>query len=187
MKLLLEKRLQEFQETVLNSKVTDGRNVELLLEDGISNVFFNLMNVRKKNTNLYIIGNGGSAAIASHAVVDFFNVGKVRSYTLHDSAMLTCMGNDYGYGNTFSKLASRLIDSDDLLIAISSSGSSKNIIGAAEVAKKNGVKVITFSGFEEDNNLRKVGDINFWCNSNDYGMVEIAHQFLLHNLADRLA
>ena len=74
----------------------------------------------------------------------------------------------------------------DILIAISRSGQSKNIIAAVETAKSNDSTVITLSGFKSDNRLRTTGDINFWSNSDDYGIVEIAHQFILQNIADRL-
>ena len=119
------------------------------------------------------------------AVIDFMNVGKLSAITLHDSATLTCMANDYGYENAFSNIIKLTLKPKDILIAISSSGQSKNIINAVESAKNLDSTVITFSGFKSNNPLRKMGDINFWCNSKDYGMVEIGHQFLLHNLADK--
>ena len=85
----------------------------------------------------------------------------------------------------FSNIVKLTLKPQDILIAISSSGHSKNIINAVESAKQLGSIVITLSGFDSKNNLRKKGDINFWCNSRDYGMVEITHQFILHNLSDK--
>ena len=186
LELLITKRLDQFQQAVIDTKVTDQANNKISLEDGIKKVHNLLINTRDTNSHLYVIGNGGSAAIASHAVIDFLNVGKISAHTLHDAATLTCMANDYGYENVFSNIVKHTLKPKDMLIAISSSGQSKNIIAAVETAKNNNSTVITLSGFKPDNKLRTTGDINFWSNSNDYGIVEMAHQFILHNIADRL-
>jgi D-sedoheptulose 7-phosphate isomerase len=185
MEYLLETRLYQFINTVKSAVIVNAENEEILLDDGLVKIFELLLKIRDNNRNLYVIGNGGSAAIASHAVVDFINVAKIAAHTLHDSATLTCMANDYGYNNAFSKVLNITLKEEDILIVISSSGKSENIINAVKAAKKNGATVITFSGFGSKNILRSLGDINIWVNSEDYGMVEIAHQFILHNLADR--
>lgn len=186
LELLITKRLDQFQQSVIDTEITDSENNKFSLEDGIKKVHNLLINTRDTNSHLYVIGNGGSAAIASHAVIDFLNVGKISAHTLHDAATLTCMANDYGYENVFSNIVKHTLKPKDMLIAISSSGQSKNIIAAVETAKNNNSTVITLSGFKPDNKLRTTGDINFWSNSNDYGIVEMAHQFILHNIADRL-
>lgn len=133
-----------------------------------------------------MVGNGGSAAIASHAVIDLLNMGSVRALTLHDTAVITCISNDYGYEHVYEKQIKQLMTSRDILIAISSSGQSKNILNAVKVAKGNRAKVLTLSGFSSENPLRKLGDVNIWLNSTDYGFVEIGHAFVLHNITDRL-
>jgi len=186
LELLITKRLDQFQHAVIDTKVTDQANKKISLEDGIEKVHNLLINTRETNSHLYVIGNGGSAAIASHAVIDFLNVGKISAHTLHDAATLTCMANDYGYEHVYSNIVKHTIKPKDILIAISSSGQSENIVAAVETAKSNNSIVITLSGFKPDNKLRTTGDINFWSNSDDYGIVEIAHQFILHNIADRL-
>ncbi len=180
-----KKRIEQFQRTVESIEITDIKSYKLFIEDGISKVCALLTKIRRVKGNIYIIGNGGSASIASHAAVDFMNVAKLSAHTLHDSAVLTCMANDYGYENSFSSILKTVVKENDLLIAISSSGQSKNIINAVKIAKENGIVVITLSGFSSENGLRSSGDINFWSNSSDYGMVEISHQFILHNIADR--
>jgi D-sedoheptulose 7-phosphate isomerase len=95
------------------------------------------------------------------------------------------MTNDFGYENAFARMLDQVINKNDVLIAISSSGNSINIRNAVDIAKKHHASIITMSGFSEDNPLRKMGNINIWLNSDDYGFVEIGHQFLLHNIADR--
>lgn len=140
---------------------------------------------REKKNTVYIIGNGGSAAVASHAQIDLLNVAKLKVQVLHESSIITCMANDYGYENAFALILETMLSRDDLLIAISSSGQSKNICKAVVTAKRYGAKVMTLSGFQRTNPLRQLGDLNYWLNSTDYGFVEIGHQFILHNLSDR--
>ena len=94
--------------------------------------------------SVYVVGNGGSAGIASHVVNDFVNIGKLKAYSFHDISLLTCMANDYGYKNVYSEPLRIMIKSDDILIAISSSGESENIINSTDTAKKNGAYVINF-------------------------------------------
>jgi len=141
---------------------------------------------RKKNANVYLIGNGGSAAIVSHAKTDLMNVGKIKAITLHESAIMTCLSNDYGYENVFSRQLEILANQDDILIAVSSSGASKNILNAVTIMQNKYAKVITLSGFEDSNPLRRMGDLNYWIDSKNYTLVEIAHLFILHHLADCL-
>jgi D-sedoheptulose 7-phosphate isomerase len=185
MNFFLEKRLEQFHKAVINTIITNSDNVEFSLESGLTEIYRLLLDIRDKNGNVHIIGNGGSASIASHAVIDFMNVAKISAHTLHDSSALTCMANDYGYENAFSKILNITVKKEDLLIVISSSGKSKNMINAAKTVKEIGAMVVTLSGFNSKNSLRALGDINIWLNSKDYGIVEVAHQFIMHNLADR--
>lgn len=179
----------EFGELLGHSEIT-GKNgaplgVGVEPEPGMSAAVQVLAQVRKDQGSVYIIGNGGSAGVASHAVIDFVNVAKLRAFTLHDPALLTCMANDYGYENAFARMLAQMAKPGDVLIAISSSGNSMNIRNAAVQMLDSGGTVITLSGFARDNALRTLGDINIWLDSNDYGFVEIGHQFILHNMSDR--
>ena len=106
---------------------------------------------KEKNSQLFFIGNGGSAAIASHMTADFMKNGGMNTYSLYDNAVITCMGNDYGYEYIFSRPMEFLVRENDLVVAISSSGNSINIINAIDVAKQKGASVITFTGFRPDN------------------------------------
>ena len=91
MNFFLEKRLEQFHKAVINTIITNSDNVEFSLESGLTEIYRLLLDIRDKNGNVHIIGNGGSASIASHAVVDFMNVAGIRAHTLHDPATLTCM------------------------------------------------------------------------------------------------
>ena len=96
------------------------------------------------------------------------------------------MANDYGYENAFARILYTLAQPGDALIAISSSGKSPNICNAAAKVRELGGSIVTLSGFAPDNPLRALGNLNIWLDARDYGMVEIGHQFVLHNIADHL-
>ncbi len=133
---------------------------------------------------VYVIGNGGSAGIASHFSNDLMKALKIASQTLFDSNLMTCLSNDIGYENVFSYPLERLGKAHDLLVAISSSGQSKNILNAVEICRARSIPVITLSGFLQDNPLRRMGFLNFWIDRADYGLVETAHFALLHAVID---
>lgn len=133
---------------------------------------------------LMFIGNGGSAGITSHMAVDFSKNGSLRATAFNDGSMLTCLGNDLGYENVFAKQVEWQGREGDVLIAISSSGQSKNILNGVQAGRDRGCRVITFSGFKDDNPLRKSGDLNFYIRSGEYGFVELAHQALIHAILD---
>lgn len=129
-----------------------------------------------------LIGNGGSQAIASHIANDLVSRGEDAS-SLSDPATLTCISNDRGYKNVYlHQLRSALLLPKTLLVAISSSGQSPNILKATEYAKDRGACILTCSGFSPDNPLRKLGHHNYWSPSSNYGIVECAHMALLHGL-----
>jgi D-sedoheptulose 7-phosphate isomerase len=182
----LAARAAEFQRIVAATEVTGADGLRRDAERSVNEVLGAMKDLRGRGGRLYLVGNGGSAGVASHAVTDFLNVGKLRASTLHDPSLLTCMSNDYGYDVAFARILSIVASQGDMLVAISSSGQSANIRNAAAEMRKLRGMVVTLSGFRLDNPLRSLGDFNFWLDSIDYGMVEVGHQFLLHNLADRL-
>ena len=142
--------------------------------------------VKKKNNKIILVGNGGSASIASHLAVDFTKAAGVRSLTFNESSLLTCFGNDYGYENWVEKALEFYADEQDLIILISSSGNSNNIINGAKKAKRMNCNVVTFSGFSPENGLNNLGDLNFWVNSKVYNYVETIHQIWLLSSVDYL-
>ena len=140
--------------------------------------------VKAAHKKIIFVGNGGSAATANHMALDYSKIGKVRAISFDDGSLLTMLGNDYGFENSFAKAIEMYGDAGDLLIALSGSGRSPNILKAVEAAKKMGIKSITLSGFQSDNPLSKIGDINIYFNSQKYGPVEISHLIFLHWLLD---
>lgn len=143
-------------------------------------------NLEKTSGKVILVGNGGSASIASHVSIDFTKAANIRSINFNEASLLTCFANDYGYENWASNALNFYADSNDIAILISSSGQSKNIINAADKANKIGLPVITLSGFLENNPLRKMGDVNLWVNSSEYNIVESVHQIWLLSIVDYL-
>lgn len=133
---------------------------------------------------LIFLGNGGSAAIASHMAADYSKNGNLRALALNDAAMLTCLGNDLGYDRVFAKQIELHARRGDLVVAISSSGRSASILNAVTVAREAACRVVTLSGFTPDNPLRTLGDLNFYVDSDRYGLVEVSHLTLCHALLD---
>lgn len=139
---------------------------------------------KNKGSQVFFIGNGGSSAIASHMTADFMKNGGMNTYSLYDNAVTTCMGNDYGYESIFSRPMQFLVREDDLVIAISSSGNSANIVNAIQVAKEKKAEVITLTGFEPTNKAKQMGDINVYVPCNKYGIVESIHNLILQQIVD---
>ena len=140
--------------------------------------------IKKNKKKIVIVGNGGSAAIASHFSVDMTKVGGIRCINFNESDLLTCFSNDYGYENWVVNALKFYADRGDMVILISSSGKSKNIVNAAKYTKNNGLKLITFSGFSKNNSINKIGHINFHVHSKNYNHIENIHQFLLLTAVD---
>lgn len=142
--------------------------------------------IKNNKNRVFFVGNGGSAAIASHMTVDFMKNGGMKTYSLYDSSVVTCMGNDYGYEYVFSKPLESLALKGDLLVAISSSGNSKNIINAIQVAKEKAMEVVTFSGFERTNCISSMGRYNVYVPICHYGIVESIHNLILQQIVDEI-
>tara|TARA_X000000950_G_C13832732_1_gene626907 strand:+ start:963 stop:1511 length:549 start_codon:yes stop_codon:yes gene_type:complete len=140
----------------------------------------------KKGGKVIIVGNGGSAGIANHATMDFTKVAGYRAVNFNESSTITCLANDYGYENWVKMAIKFYADKNDVVILISSSGKSKNIINAGKMTKKMGINLITFSGFSKNNQLKKLGDLNFWTNSKHYNNIENSHQLWLLSIIDYL-
>jgi len=153
-----------------------------LLEQTVSMV----EETHQSNKKIIVVGNGGSAAMASHVSVDFVKAAGIRAINFNEADLLTCFANDYGYEHWVEKAFEAYADKGDLVILISSSGKSMNIINGAVKAKNMGLSVITVTGFLSDNPLRKLGDINLWVDSTEYNIVEMTHHIWLVAIIDYL-
>ena len=144
--------------------------------------------IKKSNRNkILIFGNGAGASIASHFANDLSNTSKIKTISFDNSAHLTCFANDYGYENWVARAIDFYADEGDVLILISSSGSSENMLNAADAARNNRMSsIITLSGFDSNNPLRSKGDINLWLDSRSYNYVENIHQIWLLSVVDMI-
>lgn len=158
--------------------------LEIDVEDQLVESKKIILTAKQKNKKIIIVGNGGSSAIASHAIVDFTKQARVRTVNFNDPALITCFANDYGYHQWLKKAIGFYAEDGDVLIAISSSGNSENIIQAIKEAHMQGLKVITFTGFNNNNQAKQLGDVNFWLNSCAYNIVENMHQIWLLAICD---
>lgn len=165
-------------------QVTDARGTALGLPDGIQGAIDLIKRQHEKEKKFIFIGNGGSNTIASHQATDFLKNGGIKAIAFTDPSLLTCISNDLGYPKVFELPIKILAEEGDVLVAISSSGSSENILRGVEAARQKGCEIITMSGFATDNPLRKAGRLNFYTPSNSYGHVEISHLTLCHCILD---
>ena len=144
-----------------------------------------LKNVNSAGKKTLIFGNGGSAAIASHFSVDLTKNAGLRCVNFNEADLITCFANDYGFERWVEKAVDFYGDEGDLLIVISSSGSSKNMLNGVKAARNGNFQaVVTLSGFAEDNPLCQLGDINLWIDSRAYNFVENIHQVWLLAIVD---
>ena len=173
----------ELNDLVHKTQASFGNNKEIELADGYDRAASLFKTTKDTNNKIMVIGNGGSAAIACHMQTDLSSL-SIRSITFYDPSLLTALSNDFGYNQAFKRCIDLWAEPNDLLIGISSSGQSENILGSVQTAQQKGSRVITFSGFQEDNHLRSLGDLNFYIASSHYGYVETAHAILAHSLAD---
>ncbi|MCG3175107.1 MAG: Phosphoheptose isomerase [Candidatus Omnitrophica bacterium] len=165
---------------------TDGNGAAFACDEAIERLVTLVTDQAAAGGKLYFIGNGASASIASHQAVDFWKGTGIPSLCFNDAALLTCISNDYGYPSVFEKPVELFLGPQDVLVAISSSGESENILRAVSAARRKGSKVLTLSGFKESNRLRKLGDLNLYVPATDYGPIEVTHHSILHCALDTL-
>lgn len=167
-------------------RVTDKSGKKLTFSQGIGKACDIIISQTVSGKKIIFIGNGGSAAISSHMAVDFWKNGGMKAISFNDGPQLTCIGNDYGYKHVFEKPLEMFADSGDVLIAISSSGRSENILLGVKAAGLKGCRTITLSGFDENNPLSSMGEFNFYVPSKSYGPVEVIHHSICHCIIDTI-
>jgi D-sedoheptulose 7-phosphate isomerase len=158
--------------------------------------YFNLPAVSKEidaavkliqnSKRVFFIGNGGSNSICSHMMEDYAKIGRIPTFAFSDAALITCFANDYGYDKAMAEWIKIHYTEGDILVAISSSGKSANILNAVDFVNSKNGKVITLSGFHPENPLKQKGTINFHIPLENYGIVECYHQVILHIVLDEI-
>ncbi len=177
--------LKTFQTAIDEMLWTSSDGAQVENKDALDQLS-SIISSTRPNNKVMLIGNGGSAAIASHAALDLWKNGNINATAFNDLVQLTALSNDFGFENVFVKAIERFAAPGDVLLAISSSGQSKNILSTPDIANRRGCRVITFSGFRPDNPLRSFGELNLYVPSHRYGIVESAHQAVMHGLIEEL-
>ena len=165
--------------------ITDATGAALTPEDGFRRWIEMTRDIQARGQGVYVIGNGASAAMASHMAADACKNGGLRAQAFNDPSLLTATSNDLAYEQVFSVPLARFGRAGDLLITISSSGRSPNIVRALESARAMRLRIVTLSGKDADNPSRGFGDVNFYVPSSRYGWIESAHQVIVHYWLDQ--
>lgn len=186
MRHVAEQYYSDLSKFMRSIRVTDGTGKQVDFYHGIEQAANLIRAQAQAGRKLMFIGNGASAAISSHMSTDFWKNGGIRAVAFNDSSILTCIGNDFGYKHLFEKPIEMFADEGDVLVAISSSGRSENILFGVQAAGANQCKIITLSGFAADNPLFSLGDVNFYVPAQAYGPVEILHHSICHCILDTI-
>jgi len=165
--------------------VTDRQGTALSMADGAARWVAMTRATRDRDGHIYFIGNGGSAGMASHMATDACKNGHLRAIAFNDIGLMTATANDLAYDQIFSLPLERLARPGDMVISISSSGNSPNVVRGLEAAAARRLQIVTLSGMRSDNRSRALGDLNFYAPLQRYGWVESAHQVILHYWFDQ--
>ena len=169
------------------------KDIKNLLDDVVKKYSQDLTKVSKKfkktskvGGKIILLGNGGSAATASHVSVDLTKNAKIRSINFNEADLITCFSNDYSYAHWMQKSLEFYLDKKDIVVLISTSGKSTNIINAVKFLKKKKIETITLTGMSQNNPVKKLNKkgINFWVESKSYNQIEIIHHFILLLIVD---
>ena len=140
--------------------------------------------VSKDGGKIIFVGNGASASLSSHAATDFTKQAKIEAIAFNDHNLITALSNDYGYEFWVSKAIELYSANDDMLIFISVSGESKNLINGIDFANKNNLKTASLTGSKENNKLRSKSDTSLWVDSKAYNIVESIHTIWITLIID---
>lgn len=164
--------------------VTDHDGQELSAEGSFDMWADKAYELQQKNGLIFFCGNGASATMAEHMSHDWFQNATINTTTCAETAHITAISNDVSYEEVFSYRVRRILSEKDMLVGISSSGNSPNIVNAIQAAKSNGAYTVSISGKSPDNKVRTLGNLNFYVPLETYGEVESAHAVLLHAILD---
>ena len=146
-----------------------------------------ILKTSKNKKKVIICGNGGSAATSSHVSVDLTLNGKIKTINFNESDLITCFANDFGYAKWVKKSLEFYAEKGDLLILISCSGQSKNLVEANNYALKKKINVVSLTGCKRNNLLNsKKNKLKLWVNSINYNHIEIIHHLILLSVVDKI-
>ncbi len=145
-----------------------------------------LEQTREEGKKVMVMGNGASASIASHISTDLSKNAEIRTVNFNDANLITALSNDCGYENWMVKAIELYHDEGDIVMLVSSSGNSRNVVKAAQFAKTQNLTIVSLSGFSPNNPLKQAGDLNLWVNSKAYNIIENVHMIWLAAVCDSI-
>ena len=166
--------------------ISNNHSEEIPVDQALEILTKMTVNIRDKKQTVFLIGNGASASMASHVAADLAKNAHVHTEVFTDLSLITAIANDMSFEEVYAEPLKRRILRGDMLVAISSSGKSANILRAVQTAKKLGGRVITLSAMRADNPLRGEGELNFYIPAETYGMAETCHSAILHYWIDQI-
>ena len=169
-----------------NTEYSDDLGSVIGMDEAYQSLTQLTFTVRQQAKQLFLIGNGASSSMASHIAADLCKNGKLATRCFTDASLLTAIANDCGVEELFAEPLRRQAREGDMLVCISSSGESPNIIKAAKLAKEMNMTLVTLSAMNQLNSLRQLGDLNFYVPVEDYGFAETAHAAILHYWVDSI-
>ena len=185
MTVLWTKNVDEIAKFLLSPSASGGDTQPLDIDTAFNRWTDWTVRIREQKRTIFLIGNGASASMASHVAADLAKNAHVHTEVFTDLALITAIANDLSFQEIFSEPLKRRLVPGDMLVAISSSGRSPNILQAVHTTKSLGGKVVTLSAMQQDNPLRSLGDLNFHIPAPSYGMAETCHAAILHYWIDR--
>lgn len=175
-----KKYIESLNQGIENSKLSMNHN-EIEMQEFFNKINDEVVTLNEQNGRLFFLGNGASASFSNHMALDWSKNGKIPSFSLSDSALLTALSNDFDYTLAMVEyLKIYRLNRNDLVVTTSSSGNSMNIVNVLEFCKKNKIKTIAFSGLREDNKSKQLGYYSIYVPLKTYGLVECIHQFFHH-------
>jgi D-sedoheptulose 7-phosphate isomerase len=172
-------------ERLASTVATDRKGAAVPMQDALDSWVRLTAAAKAAGKVHYFMGNGASATMASHMALDAAKNAGIRALAFNDAASLTAIGNDLGYDQVFAAPLRWHAGPGDVVIAISSSGRSPNILAGIAAARQLGCSIVTLTGMAPDNPGRSGGDLNFFVPGKTYGCVECLHQVLLHCWLDQ--
>ena len=181
----------KYNKFINNYQMDVSKSIDEILKnqkDKIIRLAESIKNIKRNKGKIIIFGNGGSAATASHFSVDLTKNAKIRAINFNEADLITCLSNDYGHDNWVKKAIEFYIDKNDLVILISTSGNSKNVINAAKFLKKKKFSFFSLTGMKKNNLLNRISisKNNLWVNNMSYNQIEIVHHLVLLLIIDLL-
>jgi len=179
-----ESFLRELSSGLSHAVCSGADGAEIAMQEGFLQWLALALDVLRTRRTVYLIGNGASASMASHFAADLTKNAGLKTHTFSDLSLITAVANDISYEAVFREPLRRCAEEGDLLIAISSSGMSPNIIAGVKEGLRQGMPVVTLSAKANDNVLRSLGRLNFFVPVMTYGLAETAHAAILHHWMD---